>query len=59
MSNLSPPLPAHLRLRDMARLSAVGIRTSSRGRACRPWALRSASPPSWLFWACRLRQQRA
>ncbi len=27
MSNLSPPLPAHLRLRDMARLSAVGIRT--------------------------------
>jgi putative ABC transport system permease protein len=27
MSNLAPPVPAHLRLRDMARLSAVGIRT--------------------------------
>jgi putative ABC transport system permease protein len=27
MSNLSPPVPAHLRFRDMVRLSAVGIRT--------------------------------
>jgi putative ABC transport system permease protein len=27
MTNLAPPVPAHLRLRDTARLSAVGIRT--------------------------------
>ena len=27
MSNPAPPVPAHLRLKDMARLSAVGIRT--------------------------------
>jgi putative ABC transport system permease protein len=27
MSNVAPPVPAHLRVRDMARLSAVGIRT--------------------------------
>ena len=27
MSNLAPPVPAHLRLRDLARLSSVGIRT--------------------------------
>jgi putative ABC transport system permease protein len=27
MSNQAPPVPAHLRLRDLARLSSVGIRT--------------------------------
>ena len=27
MSNLAPPVPARLRLRDLARLSSVGIRT--------------------------------